>query len=70
MRDAKLITEVKFEIEGEPADVTGTWITEYGVIYITLHSKGKYCNIIAKDLKKYIKQQTKTPIKEYETSFW
>lgn len=55
MRDAKLITEVKFEMEGEPAEVTGTWITEYGDIYITLYNNGRWCNIMAKDLKKYIK---------------
>lgn len=70
MRDAKLLTEVKFEMDGEPAEVTGTWITEYGDVYITLYNNGRWCNIMAKDLKKYIKQETKTPIKEYETSFW
>ncbi len=54
MRDAIIITERKFYIDGVETRATKTWITENNEVYISLkYPKGGELNVHVKDIGKY-----------------
>jgi len=56
MRDAKEISNVRFEYNGFDIERTETFITCNGEVYIGLYHQGRCVNIRGTDIHRYIKK--------------